>query len=203
MEQVSLTPKKGYKFIKTLFRKYEEIPEKWDLVKLISLCKGKPKYGASVPAIPRNSTLPRYIRITDLNDDGSLREDEWESISDENAKPCLLSEGEIVFARTGATVGKTYLYKTAHGRCAFAGYLIRFIPDREKLDAMFLFYYTHSYNYWRWLRSFQTEGVQPNVNAEQYSQLPVILPPVLQQQKITSILSNVDSLIRQTQKIIE
>ena len=118
----------------------------------------------------------------------------------EDARPYLLSEGEIIFARTGATVGKTYLYKTAHGRCAFAGYLIRFIPDREKLDATFLFYYTHSYNYWRWLRSFQTEGVQPNVNAEQYSQLPVILPPVLQQQKIISILSNVDYQIQKQQE---
>lgn len=203
MQEISLTPKKGYKFVKTLFGKYEEIPETWDLVKLISLCKRKPQYGASVPALPKNYTLPRYIRITDLNDDGSLREDEWMSIAEEDAQPYILSEGEIIFARTGATVGKTYLYKKEHGKCAFAGYLIRFIPDKERLDPTFIFYYTHSYNYWRWLRSFQTEGVQPNVNAEQYSQLPVITPPLPHQQKIASILSSIDSLIRQTQKIIE
>jgi len=196
-------PRQGYKFVKSMFGKYQEIPDDWEIIKLINLCKSKPKYGAAASALPKDDHLPRYIRITDLNDEGTLRKDQWASISEENANSYLLSEGDIVFARTGATVGKTYLYNKEDGKCAFAGYLIRFIPNEKKLNTLFLFYYTHSYHYWRWLRSIQTEGVQPNVNAEQYSHLPVTTPLITQQQKIASILSNVDSLIQQTQKIIE
>ena len=118
------------------------------------------------------------------------------SINEQDAKPSLLSEGEILFARTGATVGKTYAYKKEDGVCAFAGYLIKFVPDVEKLDVKFLFCYTHSYNYWRWLKSIYTEGVQPNVNAEQYSRMLIIKPPIFEQQNIASILSKVDGLIQ-------
>ena len=150
---------------------------------------------AAVSAILKDEKLPRYIRITDLNDDGSLRNDEWVSISEKDADSYMLSEGEIVFARTGATVGKTYIYKKEDGKCAFAGYLIRFIPDKNKLNANFLFHYTHSYNYWRWLKSIQTEGVQPNVNAEQYSRMLVVKPPIEEQKKIADIISLIDNKI--------
>jgi type I restriction enzyme S subunit len=196
-------PRKGYKLVKSLFGKYEEIPEEWRRVRLIEVCSKKPEYGAAVSAIEKNPELPRYIRITDLNEDGSLREEEWKSISENDANDYLLNEGDIIFARTGATVGKTYLYQKKDGKCAFAGYLIRFITDKTKLNPNFLFYYTHFSNYWKWLKSIQTWGVQPNVNAEQYSKMPILLPPINEQQKIASILSNVDSLIQQTQKEIE
>ena len=153
--------------IKKYFKKSElgEIPEDWSVDKLADLCNSRPQYGAAISAIPKDIALPRYIRITDLNDDGFLKTEEWKSISEEDAKSYLLSDGQILFARTGATVGKTYMYRNEDGKCAFAGYLIRFIPDKNKLEPKFLFYYTHSENYWKWLRSIQTEGVQPNVNA--------------------------------------
>lgn len=193
----------GYKLVKSLFRKYEEVPENWKRVKLIENCSKKPEYGAGISAIEKNTELPRYIRITDLNDDGALKDEEWKSISEDDSKDYLLNEGEILFARTGATVGKTYLYQKKDGRCAFAGYLIRFVPEKNQLDSEFLFYYAHSNRYWKWLNSIQTWGVQPNVNAEQYSSMPILLPPIQEQQKIASIFSNVDSLIQQTQKVIE
>jgi hypothetical protein len=79
-------------------------------MKLIDLCKSKPKYGAAIAAIPMNCSLPRYIRITDLDDDGLLKNDYRVSIKEEDAKPYILSEGEILFARTGS-VGRTYVYK--------------------------------------------------------------------------------------------
>jgi len=195
--------KPGYKLVKSLFGKYEEIPEDWEYEKLSEKCIGKPEYGANVSAIEKNPKLPRYIRITDLNDDGSLRNDEWKSISENDAQNYFLNEGDIIFARTGATVGKTYLYQKKDGWCAFAGYLIRFIPDSKKLNSNYLFHYTHSFLYWQWLKSIQTWGVQPNVNAEQYSQMEFFLPPISQQQKIAAILSNVDSLIESHDSIIE
>mgnify|MGYP001195130698 CR=1 FL=1 len=195
--------RQGYKLVKFLFRKHEEIPEEWEITKLGELIKEKPKYGASVSAIQYDPKKPRYVRITDLNDDGTLREGDKRSIATKDAQGVLLQEGSILFARTGATVGKTYVYKNEHGKCAFAGYLIRFIPNPEKLDIDFLFYYTHSHNYHRWLLSNYTEGVQPNVNAEQYSNMLIILPTFEEQQKITSILSNVDAQIQQTKKLFD
>jgi len=196
-------PKQGYKLIKFLFGNYEEIPEEWERVKLIERCSKKPEYGALVSAIEKNPKLPRYIRITDLNEDGSLRDEEWKSISTDDAKNYLLNEGDVLFARTGATVGKTYLYEKKDGLCAFAGYMIRFIPKSTQLDPKFLFYYAHSALYWRWLKSIQTWGVQPNVNAEQYSNMLILLPLIKEQQKIALILSNIDSLIQQTETEIE
>lgn len=195
--------KPGYKLVKSLFGKYEEIPEEWEKHTLIELCSGKPEYGANVSAIEKNESLPRYIRITDLNDDGSLRTDEWKSIAEEDAEPYLLQDGDCLFARTGATVGKTYLYKKEDGKCAFAGYLIRFISNNKILNPNFLFYLTHSGEYWRWLTSIQSWGVQPNVNAEQYSKMPVLLPSIKEQQKIATILGTVDDTINKYDSIIE
>ncbi len=201
MSQI-LKPKKGYKLVKWLFGKEIEIPKYWVSVKLIEKCDNKPEYGAGVSAIEKNLQLPRYVRITDLNDDGSLRNFEWKSILEEDAKDYILNEGEILFARTGATVGKTYLHQKNNGRCAFAGYLIRFKPNIKNLDPKFLFHLTHSKLYWIWLLSIQTWGVQPNVNAEQYSSMPILLPLLSEQQKIATILSNVYNLITTTQKVI-
>ena len=185
-----------------MFGKYEEIPEDWERVKLIEKCSKKPEYGAGESAAEKDLKLSRYIRITDLNDDGSLRNEEWKSISNDAAKDYILNEGDILFARTGATVGKSYLYEKKDGKCAFAGYLIRFVPDQKKLDLKFLFQNIHSIYYWKWLKSIQTWGVQPNVNAEQYSNMPILLPPIKEQQKIASILSNVDNLIDSYGKVI-
>ena len=188
-------PKKGYKLVSWLFGKEIEIPQEWEHVKLIEKCSRKPEYGAGAAAIEKDPKLPRYIRITDLNNDGSLRDSEWKSISENDSKDYILNEGDILFARTGATVGKTYLHRKNSYKYAFAGYLIRFKPDDQNLDCEFLFNLTHSKFYWSWLTSIQTWGVQPNVNAEQYSNMPILLPPLTEQQKIASILSRVDASI--------
>ena len=189
-----------FKKTKWLFGKEIEIPQEWNVTRLIEQCIQKPKYGAGESAIEKDLKLPRYIRITDLNDDGSLRNKEWKSIKENAAKDYLLNYNDILFARTGATVGKSYLYTGEDGRCAFAGYLIKFQPDQTKLNSKFLFHYIHSIYYWKYIKSIQTWGVQPNINAEQYSNLLILLPPIHEQQKIASILSGVDAYIQKNQK---
>ena len=149
---------KKFKKVKWLFGKEIEIPQEWNITRLIEQCIQKPKYGAGESAIEKDLKLPRYIRITDLNDDGSLRNKEWKSIKENAAKDYLLNNNDILFARTGATVGKSYLYTGEDGRCAFAGYLIRFQPDQTKLNSKFLFHYIHSIYYWKYIKSIQNLG---------------------------------------------
>ena len=74
--------KHGYKKVKWLFGKEIEIPEEWNITRLIEQCIRKPEYGAGESAIEKDLKLPRYIRITDLNGDGSLRNEEWKSIKE-------------------------------------------------------------------------------------------------------------------------
>jgi type I restriction enzyme, S subunit len=189
--------------VQFLFNESIEIPNEWKIEYLKNLCIEKAQYGAAVEAIDKDEKLPRYVRITDISKDGELREDKWASITKENSEPYILSENEILFARTGATVGKTYRYRNKDGNCAFAGYLIRFKPNPKKCDIDFLYHYTLSHNYHRWLLSEITQGAQPNVNAEQYSNMMIILPTIDEQKKIGKILSNLDMLIQNKQKIIE
>jgi len=110
-------PGKHKKFKKT---EIGEIPEDWEVVKLENLLINKPEYGANYPANDYDKNLPRYIRITDISESGELLEDDIKSLDKELAKNYLLSKGDFLFARSGATVGKTYLYNTKDGLCAFA-----------------------------------------------------------------------------------
>ena len=87
-----------------------EIPEHWKVIPLKYLLCEKLKYGANELAIDEDETQPRFVRITDISDDGTLRPDTFKSIDIQIAKEYLLAENDLLFARSGATVGKTFLY---------------------------------------------------------------------------------------------
>lgn len=180
------------------FKKTEigEIPVEWEVRSLGDLCEGKPEYGANVSAIDKNNNLPRYVRITDVTDDGYLLNDTWQSIDRRSAEPYILREGDFLFARSGATVGKTYLYRKEDGECAFAGYMIRFRPDSVKLLPEFLFQFTHSDFYYNWVKGMLRAGAQPNINGTEYAGLIIPKPPIDEQRKIVSILSALDKEIK-------
>jgi type I restriction-modification system DNA methylase subunit/restriction endonuclease S subunit len=158
------------------------INTKWDLVKLGSVCE-EPQYGANEKAIEGNPLTDfRYIRITDIDYNGNLNNDfkTCENIEIQY----ILEEGDFLFARSGATVGKTFLFKSKFGKALFAGYLIRFRTQKEKLIPEFLNYITQSDYYKNWIGAVQTGTSQPNVNAQIYSDLKIPLPPLEVQQKI-------------------
>lgn len=169
------------------------LPKSWSVKKLSQVCLGAPEYGANIPAIDKNLSLPRYIRITDITEDGVLLNETWQSIDSESAEPYILSEGDLLFARSGATVGKTYLYRKKDGNCAFAGYLIRFRPDPKHLLPAFAFHFTHSFMYYAWVENMLRAGAQPNINAKEYSGLKIPIPPIEEQRKISNILSFIDA----------
>lgn len=107
----------------------QKIPEGWSVKKLGEVCIKKGQYGANAPAVPYNCSLPTYLRITDIDEDGQYSILNRASVDISDYKNYLLKKGDIVFARTGATTGKTYLYKEKDGCLVFAGFLIKFSPN--------------------------------------------------------------------------
>ncbi|MCY4368754.1 MAG: restriction endonuclease subunit S [bacterium] len=117
-------------------------------------------------------------------------------VSPSVAQKAILHPGDIVFARSGATVGKTYLYDPADGLCAFAGYLIRFRPDPTKALPEFVRWWTHSSLYWRWIKGTMREGAQPNINAREYAKAVLPLPSIEEQKLIVGSIVEVDAKIK-------
>src|SRR5699024_9151522 len=106
------------------------IPEDWEVKELGNLCEDIcGEYGANKSAIPYSTDLPRYVRITDINDEGNLHFDSKASanLSLEEEKKFKLEHHDLLFARTGATVGKSYLHRNeTDEKFVYAGFLIRF-----------------------------------------------------------------------------
>jgi len=128
--------------------------------------------------------LPRYVRITDVDEYGNLSEESRSAeLSNSDVEKYRLREGDVLLARSGATVGKSYMYRPSDGFCIYAGYMIRFRPDPKRLLPEVLFRYTHTHAYWRWIESQARAVAQPNINAKMYSELPVPLPDLALQQK--------------------
>ena len=121
--------------------------------------------------------MPRYVRITDIEENDSLRDETYKSLPEEIASEYLLREGDILFARSGATAGKTFLYKSNWGRCAYAGYLIRGRLDTKKVVPEFIRYFTASSNYWQWIELTFIQSTIQNVSAERYANLCIPLSP--------------------------
>lgn len=147
---------------------------------MLDVSYGGGQYGAASASIEKDLDRPRYIRITDIDDFGELNDDYVVSINVSDDNDYLLEYGDFLFARSGATVGKTYYYNT-NERQIFAGYLIRFKLNLELVNPCFLFYYTKTDYYSTWVLSQQGGAAQPNINAKKYGSLPVLLPPISSQ----------------------
>ena len=166
-----------------------EIPEHWEVKRLKHVVEGNLKYGANESGIEYNSDLPRYIRITDFSSEGKLNEEKKLSLTWSNGKDYLLKDGDILFARSGATVGKSYQFKTSMSHekhYAFAGYLIRARPDELNIKSDFLMYFTNSGSFESWKSSIFNKATIENIGADKYSQLFIPIPPISQQSKIIS-----------------
>lgn len=172
-----------------------EIPEHWEVARFKYLLTEPLKYGANEVAELDDPTLPRYVRITDVNDDGSLRDDTFKSLPEEIAKPYLLTDGDLLFARSGATVGKTFYYQISWGRAAYAGYLIRARIAPRKMLSKFGAYFARSTNYWNWLNSSMIQATIQNVSAEKYAGLVIGVPPLDEQARIIEYIDKAASRI--------
>ena len=178
------------------------IPASWHVVKLGEICNA-PEYGAAAPARPFEPGLPRYVRITDITDDGRLRSDDIRSAEESRIKGYELHIGDFLFARSGKSVGRTYLYSAEDGPCTFAGYLIRFRPKPEIALPCFIKCWTHSIPYRKWITSMLRAGAQPNINATEYSSMRIPLPLLDEQRAIAGLMDGVDMAIEQERQVKE
>lgn len=178
------------------------IPEEWDVGPLGDCLRARPSYGINAPAVPYSDLLPLYVRITDITDDGRLTPTQRVSVRSKMSESYYLADGDIVFARTGASVGKSYRYNPEDGPLIYAGFLIRMSPNPERLLPAFAAAYATTGAYWRWVRLMSMRSGQPGINGNEYAQLPIPLPRLPEQRAIATALSDVDALLDGLDRLI-
>ena len=172
-----------------------DVPAHWDIKRLKFMLSEKLKYGANESAESDDPEQPRYIRITDIDEQGNLKDDTFKSLEFEKAKDYLLNVNDILLARSG-TVGKSYLYKeNLKNFACYAGYLIRVRLEQKKFNAEFVNYYFQSIGYWNWIKSVNIQATIQNVSAEKYNDFLLSVPNLQEQATI------VDYLDQKTAKI--
>ena len=172
----------------------------WEVKKLKEIATEKLSYGSGASAVPFNTSV-RYIRITDINEYGELKDEKVSpNIFEEKY---LLAEGDILFARSGATVGKTYLHKRNEIPCIYAGYLIRLRPNEKLVLPNYVYYYTKSNYYKSFICANQRVVAQPNINAKQYGDLELPLPPLPLQHLFAQRIEQIEREKSEVQKSIQ
>ena len=182
-----------------------EIPEHWTTVKLKNISSLSADYGLNIKAEDYSDNGVRFIRITDITGD-ELATIDAVYVPEKYANTKKLLNGDILFARSGATIGKSFLYNSAkHGECTFAGYLVRF-RLKPKNSADFIYFFTKSTSYFSQVYSSSISSTIDNFNGEKYSTLSVPLPPSEEQIPLTDSLNKtcfrIELLISKQQKLI-
>lgn len=182
------------------------VPRHWEVKRLKYLVSEPLQYGANEAAELEDTALPRFVRITDVDESGRLREETFKSLPEDVARPFLLKNGDLLLARSGATVGKAFFYDQSWGRCCYAGYLIRARLHSARLVAKFAHYCTQSNGYWQWITSSQIQATIQNVSAEKYANLWIGVPPLPEQRALVAHLdaacAKLDALTATTETAI-
>ena len=179
------------------------IPQEWEVKRLAELCQNTGDYGINAPSVPYREDLPTYLRITDIDSWGKFIKTDKASVDNPNSSQFILRDGDIVFARTGATVGKTYLYDSKDGQLVFAGFLIRFTPNSNKAVPYYIKACTETASYWNWVRVISQRSGQPGINSVEYGAMKLAVPPMEEQRKIAEILGVWDEAIEKQSRLIE
>lgn len=184
-----------------------KIPKDWIISKLKYELLEPMKYGASETGIDYDEKLYRYIRITDITSDGKLKHEGKLSLSESQAKDYVLLNNTVLFARSGGTVGKAFLYKEEYGKAAFAGYLISAVADNKKMNPKWLIYYTGSSAYMEWINRIFTQATIQNIGADKYSNMQIPIPSLDEQYMIIDYLdtkcAEIDALTADIQTQID
>ena len=174
----------------------------WEKVKLKDVTESI-EYGLNAPAKEFDGEN-KYIRITDIDDVSRKFKEDSLTSPDIDVSECdnyLLCEKDILFARTGASVGKTYLYVKKDGKVYFAGFLIR-ARIKDKFDSKFIFQNTLTDRFTQYVKVTSQRSGQPGVNGKEYGEYELHLPNYEEQQAIGAYFSNLDNLINSYQEKI-
>lgn len=156
----------------------------------------KGSYGIGASAVEYDLNLPTYLRITDINDDGTINHEGLKSVDNPESNKYFLEKNDIVFARTGNSTGKAYFYDERDGKFVYAGFLIKFSLDETKVNPKYVKLYTLSDKYKNWVNSFSTGSTRANINAKGYGDMPLELPNRETQDYIVNILESLNNKIR-------
>lgn len=153
--------------------------------------------------MPYRADLPTYLRITDISERGRFSPRPAVSVDSALSGNYLLADGELVVARTGNSVGKSYRYRAEDGPLVFAGFLMAVTPDPTKLDPRYLGHYLQTKRYWNWIQSESMRSGQPGINARQLASMPIAVPPIDVQRSIAGQLDDVDRTARSIELLIQ
>lgn len=177
-----------------------EIPENWVWCRLGDVCE-RIHYGFNASAKPNNTGV-RLLRITDIQENKV----DWNTVpgcdySENDLENYLLNENDIVIARTGGTIGKTFLVKNIPLKALFASYLIRAIPSKAVFPEYAKFF-MESPIYWKQLYDAAGGAAQPNVNGTSLSNLAFPFPPLSEQKRIVAEIEKQFALTKQLKEHI-
>ena len=170
-------------------------PKGWPVKKLAELVTQKLSYGSGASGKEFDGII-RYIRITDIDENGKLKDEIACSPSEYDPK-YELKEGDILFARSGATVGKTFLYNNLIGRSIYAGYLIKASVNKDLILPIYLNNFSKTLYYWNYIKKSIRGAAQPNINAKLYGNIPIPVPPLALQQQFAEQIEEIEAMKRE------
>lgn len=180
--------------------RFPEFTEEWEKCKFGEIATGF-DYGMNAAAKPYDGQN-KYIRITDIDETSSTYNNE-DVVSPDGtlSENYMVNERDILLARTGASTGKSYLYRKSDGKLYFAGFLIR--ANVAEHNPYFVFSQLHTHRYWRWVSIMSARSGQPGINSQEYASFPIFTTTLIEENKISTLLSLIDERIATQNKIIE
>ena len=183
-----------------------DLPSHWKPKRFKFGCSRSALYGANESAESYSLDGIRFLRTTDIDDSGSLVDDGAVYLPEELVQDYLLSDGDILISRSG-TLGRALHYqRDVHGPCAYAGYLVRFVP-KPTLDPRFAFYFTKSKVFVGWLSVSAIQSTIGNINGQKYGNLHLPDPALGEQRAIADFLdretARIDQLVEKKRRMVE
>ena len=182
-----------------------DIPAHWDVKRLKHISSRSGLYGANVPASSYASSGVRFIRTSDISDDGEMTAD-GVFVPYELVQDYILKDGDILLSRSG-TIGRSFQYdERSHGPCAYAGYLVRFVLNHTA-DPRYILLYTKATAFEDFVHAIAISSTIDNVNAAKFSNAFMPLPPLPEQHAIAAFLdretAKTDALVAKKERLIE
>ena len=182
-----------------------DVPAHWEVRRLKQVCSRSSLYGANIAATYYQETGVRFLRTTDITDEGELREG-GVFLPQELVGNYVLEDGDILISRSG-TVGRSFLYQShLHELCAYAGYLVRFVPDISVLPK-YIFLFTKTQAFEGFVRTMSISSTIENVNADKYANAHLPIPPLAEQAAIAAYLDKqtaaIDAAITRARREID